>query len=126
MYKLPLTAEIIRYLHASAGFPTKTTWLKAIGAGNYVSWPGLTAKAFNKYFPESDETQQGHMRNVKQGIRSTKERKTETVIKDGVELPNHSVNTTMCIYESTTPRKQYTRIKPALFLYDRETETDTS
>ena len=86
VYKLPSTAEIIRYLHASAGFPTKTTWLKAIRAGNYVSWPGLTAKAVNKYFPESDETQQGHMRNVKQGIRSTKERKTETVIKEGVEL----------------------------------------
>ena len=96
VYELPSIKESIRYLHACAGFPTKATWLKAIRAGNYATWPNLTAKAVAKYFPESDETQQGHMRNIKQGLRSTKERKQNIEIKqeDGsnltLPLPKHN------------------------------------
>jgi len=86
VYDLPSTAETIRYLHACAGFPTKTTWLKAIRAGNYATWPSLTVKAAAEQFPESDETQQGNRRNIKLGIRSTKMQKNETIIKNGTEL----------------------------------------
>ena len=71
-YKLPITEQLIRYLHACAGYPTKETWVKAIPAGNYVSWPGLTVKKINKYYPGTDETPKGHMRQVQQGVRSTK------------------------------------------------------
>ena len=49
-------------------------WVKAICAGNYVSWPGLTIKKVNKYYPETDETPKEHMRQVRQGVRSTKEK----------------------------------------------------
>jgi hypothetical protein len=35
-------AALVHYLHAAAGFPVKSTWLAAIKAGNYASWPGLT------------------------------------------------------------------------------------
>ena len=72
LYELPSTKQIIRYLHACAGLPTKTAWTKAINAGNFATWPHLTAKVGRKHFSESDETAQGHMKNVKQGIRSTK------------------------------------------------------
>ena len=75
VYKLPSTKEVNRYLHACAGFPSKTTWIKAIRAGNYATWPHLTTTAVNKHFPESNETQQGHMRSIKQGIRSTRTKK---------------------------------------------------
>ena len=68
VYELPSTKEIIRYLHACAGFPTKTTWLNAIRKGSYATWPHLTLEAAAKHFPESDETLQGHMRGIKQGI----------------------------------------------------------
>ena len=85
MYELPSTKQVIRYLHACAGFPTKTTWIKAIRAGNFATWPHLTLKAVQQHFPESDETQQGHMRNIKQGIRSTKIKKeaTQVVTSEG-------------------------------------------
>ena len=78
----------MRYLHVCAGFPTKATWVKAIQNGNYATWPGLTIKAVNKHFPESDETQQGHMRSIKQGVRSTKKKKEPVEIKqeDGTTL----------------------------------------
>ena len=56
VYELPSIEQTIRYLHAAAGFPTKTTWLKATRKGNYNTWPLLTVKNVNKHFPESEET----------------------------------------------------------------------
>jgi len=38
-----------------AGFPTKTSWLKAIRKGNYLSWPLINVKNITKYFSESEE-----------------------------------------------------------------------
>ena len=72
VYNLPSIAQTIKYLHAAAGYPTEDRWIRAIKAGNYISWPGLTATAARKHFPESDETQKGHMKRQRQGVRSTK------------------------------------------------------
>ena len=63
VYSLPSTSQTIKYLHAAAGYPVKDTWIKAIKSGNYTTWPGLTATAACKHFPESDETQKGHMKH---------------------------------------------------------------
>ncbi len=71
-YNLPSTKQSIRYLHAEAGFPVESEWINAIKAGNYVTWPELTAEAVHKHFPESDETQKGHMKQHRQNVRSTK------------------------------------------------------
>ncbi len=46
--------------------------LTAIHHKNLVTFPGLTSENVNKFFPESDETQKGHMKQTKQGVRSTK------------------------------------------------------
>eukprot|EP00804_Cyclotella_cryptica_P003838 CCRYP_020455-RA/>CCRYP_020455-RA protein AED:0.30 eAED:0.34 QI:0/0/0/1/1/1/2/0/650 len=73
VYELPSIEQSIRYLHAAAGFPTKSTWLAAIRKGNYSTWPLITVKNVHKHFPQSEETQQGHMRNQHQGTRSTKQ-----------------------------------------------------
>ena len=79
-YSIPSTEGKIRFLHAAAGFPTKDTWLKAIKAGNYVTWPGINIKTVNRHFPESDETTKGHMKKQRQNVRSTK-------IKESPEQP---------------------------------------
>ena len=34
-YNLPSVRELIHYFHAAAGYPVRSTWLKAIGSGNY-------------------------------------------------------------------------------------------
>ena len=34
--------ELITCLHATAGYPIKKTWIKAIQQGHYIGWPGLT------------------------------------------------------------------------------------
>ena len=74
VYSLPSIPQTIRYLHAAAGFPTKDSWIKAIKNGNYKTWPGITAEAVNKHFPESVETQKGHTKKQRQNVRSTKQR----------------------------------------------------
>ncbi len=72
VYELKTQPELVRYLHACMGFPTKPSWIEAIKNRQYASWPGLTVKAAAKYFPESKETMKGHGRKTKSGLRSTK------------------------------------------------------
>ena len=60
-YEPPSKKQIIWYHHAMAGFPTKATWIKAIKAGFYATWPMLTTAAANKYFSEFGKMQKGHM-----------------------------------------------------------------
>ena len=48
-YKLPSVEALVRYMHAASGFPVKSTWLKAIKKGNFVTWPGLTYSNTEKY-----------------------------------------------------------------------------
>jgi hypothetical protein len=72
VYSLPSIKQSIRYFHAAASYPVKGMWIKAINVGNYVTCPGLTATAVWKHFPESDETQRGHMKQQWQGVRSKK------------------------------------------------------
>jgi len=71
VYKLPSTKEVVIFQHA-AGFPTKAMLLTSIRSNNLVTFPGMTADNIRKFFPESDETQKGHMKQTRQGVRSTK------------------------------------------------------
>ena len=87
VYNLPSIAQTIKYLHVAAGYPVEDTLIKAINAGNYTTWPGITAAAVCKHFPKSDKTQKGHMKRQQQGVRSTKA--LETIPEDrAVEAHN--------------------------------------
>ena len=59
-------------MHATAGYPTKATWINAIRAGNYAKWPSFSIKAVNNHFPKSEKTQKGHMKGQRQRVKSTK------------------------------------------------------
>ena len=37
VYDLPSVEALVRYMHAAAGFPVRSTWLKAIKNGNFNS-----------------------------------------------------------------------------------------
>ena len=71
-HDLPSEGALGHYLHATAGFPVKSTWLGAIKAGNYASWQGLTYANASKYCPLYVESVKGHLTQSRQGIRSTK------------------------------------------------------
>ena len=72
VYDLPSMEALVRYMHAAAGFPVRSTWLKAIKNRNFNSWPGLTYNNAAKYFPQSMKTIKGPMLQSSQGVRSTK------------------------------------------------------
>ena len=72
VYELPSTKNAILYWHAMTGFPPQMTWIKAIQAGNYNSWSLIMVQNINKYFPESDEMQKGHMQEIKKDVLFTK------------------------------------------------------
>eukprot|EP00804_Cyclotella_cryptica_P016134 CCRYP_004248-RC/>CCRYP_004248-RC protein AED:0.42 eAED:0.42 QI:0/-1/0/1/-1/0/1/0/390 len=55
-------------MHAVCGYPVKSTWLKAIQAGNFVGWPLLTVKNVLKYYPDSAETPQGHLNQTRKNV----------------------------------------------------------
>ena len=77
-YDLPRVQALVRYLHAAAGFPVKSTWIKAIKAGNFDTWPGLTCANATKYYPLSNESIKGHMVQSYQGVRSTQPKRHKT------------------------------------------------
>ena len=81
VYELPIVKPTIRYIHGTAGFPTNTTCLNIIRKGNYLFWPLIDVKNVHKDFPDSEETQKGHMQNQRQGVRSTKAEAPEQAAK---------------------------------------------
>ena len=72
MYDLPNTKEVVRFLRAALGTPTRATLLTAAQHGNLVTFPGMTPENISQHFNKLDETQRGHMKQTKQGVRSTK------------------------------------------------------
>eukprot|EP00956_Cyclotella_meneghiniana_P024798 scaffold50421_cov81-Cyclotella_meneghiniana.AAC.3 len=76
VYDLPSIEQAIKWMHAVCGYPVKSTWIKAIKAGNFVGWPLLNEKNVNKYYPETTETDKGHMNQTRKNVRSTKPKAT--------------------------------------------------
>ena len=72
VYDLPSTEQGIKWMHAVCGYPVKSTWLKAIAAGNFIGWPLLTTQNVKKYYPETTETPKGHLNQTRKNVRSTK------------------------------------------------------
>ena len=66
---------MIAFLHAAAGYPRKQTWLRAIEAGYFDTWPGITAQRVRRYLIEPDVTTLGHQKMISSNIRSTKNKK---------------------------------------------------
>ena len=62
-------------MHAAAGFPVKSTWLKAIKKRNFATCPVLTYSNAANYCPQSVENLKFHMVQSSQGVRSTKKEK---------------------------------------------------
>ena len=72
VYDLPSVEQAVRWMHAVCGFPVKSTWLKAIKAGNFHGWPLLNEKNVQKYYPETAATPKGHLNQTRKNVRSTK------------------------------------------------------
>ena len=76
VYDLPSTEEAIKWMHAVCGYPVKSTWIKAVKAGNYVGWPLLNERTVRKYYPETVETPKGHKNQTRKNVRTTRDQPT--------------------------------------------------
>ncbi len=63
-------------MHIVCGYLVKSTWLKAIKAGNYVGWPILTERNVQKYYPKTTKTAKGHLNQTRKNVWSTKVKAT--------------------------------------------------
>ena len=71
-YEMTTKRDLVQYLHCCAGFPVVSTWTRAIQAGYFATWPGLTVELVRKHLPKSLATTKGHLRADRQNVRSTK------------------------------------------------------
>ena len=94
------SSELALFLHAAAGYPTKTTLITAINKGYFSTWPGLTAQLIKKYLPTSVPTIKGHIKQEQQNLRSTQ---PSTVIKIEPDIIPQSTNKDHnCFFTITT------------------------
>jgi hypothetical protein len=106
---------VVRFQHAALGFPPKATLLTTICHKNLATFPGLTSKNINKFFPESGETQKGHMKQTKQGVRSTKVLDEDAMLKaEAIPQSKPGVKHKDAYFGYLTqPKRQCTPISPA-------------
>ena len=48
VYDFPPTEEAVKWMHTACGYPVKSTWLKAIKAGNFTGWPVTSERIVSK------------------------------------------------------------------------------
>ena len=65
VYDLSSVEALVQYFHAAAGYLVRNTWLKAIKAGDYKSWPGLTYQNTTRYCSIPVETLKEHMVQIR-------------------------------------------------------------
>ena len=84
VYNLPSIEQAIKWMHAVVGYPVKSTWLKAVEAGNFKGWPLVNKKNVKRYYPETNETPKGHLNQTRQNVRSLKK------CHSGKQIQRHS------------------------------------
>jgi hypothetical protein len=72
VYKISKVYDTIQYLHAAAGSPVQSMFIKEIEAGNFTTWPTLTAQHVKMYLEKYAATIKGHMNQTRTNVWSTR------------------------------------------------------
>ena len=72
IYECETTGQLMQLYHETMGYPCKSTCCKAITAGYFKGWPGLTASRVHLFIKVLEETEMAHMDQQRQVMRSTK------------------------------------------------------
>ena len=105
VYELVKQGDIVKYLHQACGSPVKSTWLKAIEAGYFTTWPGLTTDLVKKHLPKSLASAKGHLRQERQGLRSTQKTTQPSSV-------NSTTKPVMTTDKETTVRTNWVYMQP--------------
>ena len=98
-YHMITLPALVQFLHRACFSLVVDTWCKAIDAGYFTTWPGLTAKLVCKQLPASIETAKGHLRLTRQHVRSTRDHHTSTPSPQ----PTHQPMMTAGIIQAENP-----------------------
>jgi hypothetical protein len=101
VYEINKVQDAIQYPHAAAGSPVPSTFIKSIEAGNFVTWPTLTAQHVRKYLENSEATLKGHLNKIRKNVRSTRPKKKVTTPDEEVEYEPHIAKRTNVVYAAT-------------------------
>ena len=71
-YSMRTNSDVVQYLHNCSFVLVVTTWTKAVDAGYFITWPGLTSELVCKHLPKSMDISKGHLQQDHQNVRSTK------------------------------------------------------
>ena len=71
-YEMSTKEDLVQYLHRCVFSPVVHTWTKAIDAGYFATWSGLTSELVRKHLPKLLATAKGHLKHDRKNIRSTK------------------------------------------------------
>ena len=66
------TSELIQYFQGCCFSPSKSTFLKAVQNGNFITWPGLTPNAVKKYYKRDVFVAKGYLNQERANLQSTK------------------------------------------------------
>jgi hypothetical protein len=78
-----------------------STFINDTEAGNFVTWPTLTAQHVRKYLEKSEETLKGHLNQTRKNVRSTLPKKKVTTPDEEVEYEPHITKCTNVVYAAT-------------------------
>jgi hypothetical protein len=65
-------ADLVTFLHAACFSPAISTFLRAVKAGNFVTWPGLTPELITQHLPKFIASVKGHLGQQHKNVHSTK------------------------------------------------------
>ena len=70
-YHMNTLPALVQFLNRACFIRVVYTWCKAIDAGYFTTWPGLTSRIVLKHLPKYIDSANGHLRLSHQHIRST-------------------------------------------------------
>jgi hypothetical protein len=71
VYECSNERDLVRFLHAAAFIPLPDTWITAIRAGHFATWPGLAEDLVRKHLPKELATVKGYLSQRRKNLRST-------------------------------------------------------
>jgi hypothetical protein len=95
-------ADLVAFLHAACFSPATSTFLRAIKAGYFATWPGLTPKLVTQHLPKSITSVKGQFDQQRKNVCSTKPTPTKLSSEPSSERLDQRTNVVFAnIFEPT-------------------------
>ena len=65
--------QLVKYLYGCVGSLAVSTWQHAVKNANFITWPGIDTLSTNAHFPDSIDSNKGHLDQERKNLQSTPE-----------------------------------------------------